>query len=151
MWVIDSGASNHMSFNQELFTNYKRLGNSRKVVTASSASSLSVIGEGDVRLNVWTGDAYQTVVLENCLYVDGLSNNLFSVPAAVLKGVCMSMNMNKCTVSMNGKTIAVGSKIGNLYYLDAQVHTALVSEELQHRRMGHASNAPWPDCKVCKM
>ena len=48
MWIIDSGASNHMRFNQELFTNYKRLSNSREVVTASSASSLSVIGEGDV-------------------------------------------------------------------------------------------------------
>ena len=151
MWVIDSGASNHMSYDQELFTCYKRLSKSRKVVTASSKSSLTVIGMGDVSLKVWNGHTNQTVVLKDCLHVDGLSKNLFSVPAAVAKGANVSMIQDKCSVSVNGKILAIGSKIENLYYLDVQEHTAFVSEELQHRRMGHASSAPLSNCEVCQV
>ena len=47
--------------------------------------------------------------------------------------------------------MAIGSKIGNLYYLDVQEHTAFVSEELQHRCMRHASSAPLSNCEVCQV
>ena len=40
-WVIDSGASNHMGVDRQMFSNYKKLAVTRKVNTASSKSSLT--------------------------------------------------------------------------------------------------------------
>ena len=150
VWIIDSGASNHMSFDRQMFTSYKRLETSRKVNTASSRSSLTIIGEGNVELNVWNGTTHQKVVLKECLHVEGLSKNLFSVPSAVARGVSVVMNQANCIISVTNKTLAVGARIGNLYYLKTQVQEAYVSEELEHRRMGHASHAPLSDCEVCR-
>ncbi len=124
---------------------------SRKVNTASSKSNLSIIGEGDVSLTMWNGGEYQTVPLKECLHVAGLSKNLFSVPSAVAKGVNVSMNQKQCIISDSNKTVALGAKVGNLYYLKTQVQEALVTEELEHRRMGHASSAPWAYCEICRM
>ena len=150
-WVIDSGASNHMGFDRQMFTKYKKLAVSRKVNTASSRSSLTIVGEGDVALTVWNGISYQMVVLTDCLHVDGLSKNLFSVPSAITKGASVIMNQSDCIISFNNQTIAMGNRVGNLYYLQTQIPEAMISEELEHRRMGHASSAPWSNCEVCNI
>ena len=83
--------------------------------------------------------------------MDGLSKNLFSVAASVAKGVAVSMTHDKCSVSVNGKIVAICSKIANLYYLGVQAHATFVSEELQRRRMGHASSMLWSNCEVCQV
>ncbi len=72
-WVIDSGASNHMTGDKRLFKTYTMLNVPRKVFTASSSTSLTILGEGEVVLEIWNGSRYQTVGLKGCLHVQGIS------------------------------------------------------------------------------
>ncbi len=70
-WIIDSGASNHLTWDIGMFKNYSTLEVPRKVVTASAAS-LTILGEGDAKLNIWNGNKWQPIVLKKCLHVKGL-------------------------------------------------------------------------------
>ncbi len=46
-WVIDSGASNHMTGDKRLCKTYTMPNVPRRVFTASSSTSLTIIGEGE--------------------------------------------------------------------------------------------------------
>ncbi len=52
IWLIDSGASNHMTGDKRLFKTYTTLNVPRKVFTASSSTSLTILGEGEVVLEI---------------------------------------------------------------------------------------------------
>jgi hypothetical protein len=78
---------------------------------------LTILGEVEVVLEIWNGSRYQTVGLKGCLHVQGISRNLFSVPAAVSKGADMSMTKTGCILTMNVQKIGVGTKVESLYHL----------------------------------
>jgi hypothetical protein len=61
-WIIDSGASNYMTWYVRMFKNYVTL-----------ATSLTILGKGDVVLNIWNGSTWQPTVLKKYLHVKGLS------------------------------------------------------------------------------
>jgi hypothetical protein len=70
-----------MTGDKRLFKTYTTLNVPRKVFTASSSTSLTILDEDEVVLEIWNGSRYQTVGLKGCLHVQGISRNLFSVPA----------------------------------------------------------------------
>jgi hypothetical protein len=146
VWVIDSGASNHMTGDKRLFKTYTMLNVPRKVFSASSSTSLTVLGEGEVVLEIWNESRYQRVGLKGCLHVQGISINLFSVPASESKGANISITKTGCILTMNGQKIGVGTKVGRLYHLKTREESSLwASDELKHRRMGHSST---PECEL---
>ena len=74
----DSGASNHMTGDKRLLKTYNTLNVPRKVFTASSSTSLTILDEGEVVLEVWNGSGYPLVGMKGYLHVQRLSRNLFS-------------------------------------------------------------------------
>jgi hypothetical protein len=110
---------------------------------------LTILGEGEVVLEVLNGCGYQLVGLKLCLHVQGLWRNLFSVPAAVAKGSNMGITKNGCALTINGQKIGVGTKVASLYHLKTPEESTLwVSDDLQHRRVGHSCIHPKVYCKV---
>jgi hypothetical protein len=120
-----------------------------KVVTASSATSLTILGEGDVILNIWNGIMWRSTVLKKCLHVKGLSKNLFLVPSAVAQGANINMTQTGVEIVVNGQIVGVGVKSGSLYHLKNREYTAaFTSDYLTHRRMEHSSSHPAENCEV---
>ncbi len=71
-----------------------------EIFTASSATSLIILSEGEVVLEVWNGSGYQLVGWKGCLHVQGLSRNFFSVPAVMAMGDNMSITKNGCALTI---------------------------------------------------
>ena len=85
--------------------------------------------------------------LKNVLYVPSLAYSLLSVGKATSAHLTVSFANNMCTITdTKRKIIAVGNKVGDLYFLDYVVESANLvatgSEKKQvlwHKRYGHIS------------
>ena len=69
-WIIDSGASDHMTFNSSLFTSLSP--SSIPHITNANGESFPVLGTGSVIVT-------PTITLHHVLYVPALSHHLMSV------------------------------------------------------------------------
>ena len=85
-WIIDSGASQHMTFEGSVIQNYKEFDNPEPV-GLGDGRTITAIGAGKVN-NVSQLFHGKRVVawITDVLYVPKLTNNLFSVHVAALKG-----------------------------------------------------------------
>ena len=70
-WVIDSGATDHMTYCSQLFSKYIPSVGNRKIRIADGTFS-AIAGSGTVRVS-------PTITLENVLRVPKLSCNLLSI------------------------------------------------------------------------
>ena len=94
--------------------------------------------------------------LENTLYVPDLSKDLFSLTAAVSRGMNAEITRNECVKKRGGTPVATRMKHGFLMHLnvevDAECHVAEYETEVWHRRLVHASygtvNAMTRDGKI---
>ena len=85
-WLVDSGASSHMTRDKELLADYKELEIPEKV-SLGDGHMVDAHGVGNVHLNmVFEGGPSKKFVMYRVLYVPQLASNLFSVRAAALKG-----------------------------------------------------------------
>ena len=70
-WILDSGATNHMTHNPNQFKTYLPCPSNRKIVVANGTTT-TVAGIGDVQVT-------SNLVLKNVLHVPHLSTNLGSI------------------------------------------------------------------------
>ena len=70
-WIIDSGATDHMTYNPYQFKTYLPCPSNRKIVVADGTTT-TVVGIGDVLVT-------SNMVLKNVHDVPQLSTNLFSI------------------------------------------------------------------------
>ena len=70
-WVIDSGATNHMTPKSQLFHTYNPSPSNKKIVVANG-SLATIAGFGDIYIT-------PTLILKNVLHVPKLSANLVSI------------------------------------------------------------------------
>ena len=70
-WIIDSGATDHMTSKSQLFYTYTSSPSNKKIVVANG-SLATVTGFGDIYIT-------PTLILKNVLYVPKLSVNLVSI------------------------------------------------------------------------
>ena len=116
-------------------------------VTLGDGHVLEATGIGAVELQASLGNGTtRRCTLHNVLYVPQLSYNLFSVSRATEMGKTTSFDKTSCRVyDANEKLIAIGSKVGSLYYLNCYSHQVNVAdnqccetkEDVWHRRLGH--------------
>ena len=83
-WVIDSGASSHMSGDERNFVKIDRLEKTKSIMTASD-EVLKSAGVGDVRLPFGIDGKRVVTRLTDVLFVPGLTVNLISVKQLGLK------------------------------------------------------------------
>lgn len=138
-WIIDSGASHHMTGDKSVLINYKML--ARPIpITLGDGHPAEGIGQGSVKLTSRMGGA---VTLQDVLYVPSLSYNLISISRATAAGASVSFQRNEVFIQKSGTVVIKGVKRDSLYYaeVDASGNAMVVSHketpELWHRRYCH--------------
>jgi hypothetical protein len=129
-----------MTSRRDWFVDYYKACPGESYVEIADGKQLEVAGEGDVEVQLPSGK----VILQGALHIPGLRKNLLSTSWAADSGVEATFTKTRVSLRKEGKEIAVGRRVGNLYVLNAaKRRTAKPKEEvpdpeLWHRRMGHA-------------
>ncbi|KAG8387202.1 hypothetical protein BUALT_Bualt03G0228700 [Buddleja alternifolia] len=111
-WIIDSGATNHMTFDSKQVKHVKS--SSKKIVSTANGNEAPIIGEGSLTLT-------NTLNLDSVLVVPSLDYNLLSVSQITTALSCVVIFWpNLCFFKdiQTKQTIGCGIRRGNLYYLD---------------------------------
>lgn len=148
VWIIDSGATCHMTHDRTLMRNIVEL--SKPVeVQLGDGKVLNATARGTVILyTVLSDEKEKRCYLQDVLFVPKLSYSLLSVPKATGAGLKVSFDDSECMiVRPDGETIAVGKKIGDLFHLkyrrEVELSNAMTTksdtskEMLWHKRYGH--------------
>ncbi|GAU39772.1 hypothetical protein TSUD_220160 [Trifolium subterraneum] len=175
-WIIDSGASEHMTNCSHLFSSYFLSSGSEKVRIADGSYS-SIAGKGNIKIS-------EHITLQSVLHVPKFACNLLSVHKLSKDTNCSVLFHSSSCVFQDqnsGKMIGTAREINGLYYLDenplgnkkaSALHSTSpplsVSDEvmLWHRRLGHPSfpylkylfpefskeiNSSQLDCEACHL
>jgi len=115
VWVIDSGASKHMSPYKDLVMDMRP--SNTKTITSADDTALSVVGSGQT--NVKIGDT--AVSISDVLLVPKLSTNLLSVYEMAKKGNVLIFDARGCTIkNANNETVCVIKPQNGIYTLKAE-------------------------------
>ena len=156
-WILDSGASCHMTGKAQLFQELHNIMEDRYVQVASG-QYLKVKGIGAVKL--WANGMKMHLKLKDVLYVPGLGKNLFSVNNTVMRGVEVHFGLNGVSIRKNGQEVVHVIQQDGLYILDtarprgrqekAMAVTTKESELEEHLKTCHFSSAGRENCIACK-
>lgn len=144
-WIIDSGASDHMTSMSSLFHTYIPCPGNKKVRLADG-SFTPIAGKGSVKIS-------NAITLESVLHVPNLSCNLLSVSKLSRNSNCLVIfSPQKCVFQDRnlGKEIGSAREDGGLYYfggkdqavgLSCDVNSLSIREQIMtwHYRLGHPS------------
>ena len=146
-WLIDSGATDHITSTSHSFTSTNNNPSIPPVVLPSGEKA-SIISVGNASLN-------SSLSLNNVLYVPSFKVNLMSV-SKLTQGLHCSISFfpNWCILQdlATRKTIGLGKQQGGLYYLVSlasdkpsllppSCNHAHASTHLWHSRLGHPSSS----------
>jgi hypothetical protein len=140
-WIIDSGATNHMSGSKELVKELRTGSSSAGYVTYGDSSRSKVLGLGKVVIS-------QDVTVENFMLVETLSYNLLSVAQLADMGFATFFDVGIVVLlwSKSLKVAFVGHVKNGLYviYFSEKVTKATTCLMAKvdvgwrwHRRLGH--------------
>ena len=140
-WIIDSGASFHVTPYRDLFVRYSA--GKKGVVFLGDNHACSIIGIGDVRLVLENG---QQMMLKGVRHVPEVKKNLISTGLLDDDGYHTTFGSQKWKINKGAMAIARGPKLDTLYSLHAghcphsDVNAAeLPKISLWHSRLGHMS------------
>ena len=144
-WWIDSGASQHMTYDRKSIEDFEKFEKPLCIQLADN-SCLYSYGKGNIYLTLLNGNEKVNIVLNDVLFVPKLQNKLFSLPTATNRGATMEFTGKSCGIAINGKRYEIGHKHGKLYKLNTVTDSGEtccmgISEkdslELWHQRYGH--------------
>lgn len=142
-WIIDSGATQHMTFERNCLSNYVEF---KKPCTVNLGDNRSILayGKGTYHVKAAVDDHTQKIALQEVLYLPELENNLLSVNAMVKRGATVTFKENRCEISRNSKILAEGEVQGKLYVLKIMKEHVNVAKQqpnadryIWHCRFGH--------------
>jgi hypothetical protein len=149
MWIIDSGASRHMTGDQVRLSNLNEKRTSYKVELGDKNTyPVEGIGQASIKLKTCNN-----VHLSNVLYVPGLEKNLVSISCLEDKGNIIAFVDGKVLSWSRDSSIenarVIGTREGRLYRLlerndEALVHDEVNPNELWHRRYAHINYQALP-------
>lgn len=145
-WIIDSGASRHMTNRSDWLINDKPVND---YVTIANDSKLTGKGVGSIELTLKNENGTDNLKIDDVLHVPDLFTNLLSVSRLVKTGLTVTFNESGCKIiSKQGKVMANGSLFGDIFKLDQWEPTAETTSssvltstqdemELWHQRYAH--------------
>uniref|UniRef100_A0AAV1TCW5 CCHC-type domain-containing protein n=1 Tax=Peronospora matthiolae TaxID=2874970 RepID=A0AAV1TCW5_9STRA len=140
-WLIDSGATSHMTPHRSELFEYKEL-NTGQQVSIADDKKLQVVGVGTVKLKGLEGRRTMKVEV---MHIPGLDKRLLSVGKLAGRGMRVEFRSSSSIIKSAKHAIASGKKIGKAYFLDCEQEEARFVEyawaesewELWHARLGH--------------
>ncbi|KAK2414048.1 putative mitochondrial protein [Trifolium repens] len=124
-WIVDSGASDHMTGESTLFSSYSPCAGNQKIKVADGSFS-AIAGKGSVVLS-------PMLTLKNVLHVPNLSCSLMSVSKLAQDINCQTNFFRSHCVFQDlnsGKMIGSAEESGGLYYFDIGSASQLPSETI---------------------
>ncbi len=155
-WYVDSGCSNHMTFNKSLFSSYTP--GLHSTVKLGNSNTSVVSGIGTVDINICVDGKQVKCRLHNVYHVPELGYQLISVPTFDKSGLNTTFHSRRCWIRKENTLLATATMKGNLYELDIcspSPAKALVAQstKIWHQRLAHIqpssitgmakSNAVW--------
>ena len=148
-WIIDSGATNHMTGTPNLFTSYIPCSGKDKVRVADG-STVPITGRGSVRCT-------KTLSLSPVLHVPNFPVNLLSLSSITKSLNCRCwFDPSHCAFQElgTGRILGTGIVHNGLYYLDEGSDEVALATQMSpcqellllHRRLGHPSFATMSHC-----
>ena len=140
-WVIDFGASFHVTSHSDFFTLYK-IGDFGNVRMGNSAvSSPILVGIGDVYLETSIGNK---LVLKGVRHVPDIRLNLISTSRLDDEGFTNSFSESKWKLTKGSLVVVRGKKQNTLYVMEAKLHKGEINAaqrdvSIELRRLGHIS------------
>ena len=120
-WLIDSAASNHISGNLSLFSNMTKV--APITIQTASGDSFTADQSGMIHIKVTSNPPYNlpdvTITLTDVIYAPKLRANLLSVGRMTNANVNVSFSKYQSALSLNGKILARGPKLDNLFIYTA--------------------------------
>ncbi|CAH0719500.1 unnamed protein product, partial [Brenthis ino] len=142
-WVLDSGASEHMCKNKNMFVNFKTL-SAPKDIMVGDGSIIKALGQGEIHLSAYDGKQWIPTTLYNVLFVPEIKVNLFSSTAAMDKGYKMRCDQKTCTFVKNNLIKAVAYRKGKMFLMNFKYESdiAMVGQSNSglaewHSKLGH--------------
>ena len=140
-WVIDSGASLHVTPRKEFFTSYTS--GDYGVLKMGNDGLAKVIGMGDVWLETNVGMKF---LLKDVKHAPDLRLNLISVRKLDDEGYVSTFGSSQWKLTKGNLVVARGKKTSSLYVMKSTISKGSVNaveskeaSELWHRRLGHIS------------
>ncbi|OWZ03488.1 polyprotein [Phytophthora megakarya] len=127
-WLLDSGASSHMTGDRTDFTVFEELA-STLTITVANGERLPAQGKGTVKFVLEGG---RTVCMTDVLYIPGINRKLISVSALASKGVQLSFGADVCVLKHEDKVVARVRKQGRLYIWDVRAEASVEGIYQQH-------------------
>jgi transposase InsO family protein len=118
LWVLDSGASKHICFDQAQMQSMQPASEDDSVTFGNGMTSMAA-GVGTVA--VLPTSAEYTLELRKVLYVPDAATNLLSISCAVTAGVTFEFGTEQCIMRYKGSVVAVAERRANgLYCIDSK-------------------------------
>jgi hypothetical protein len=153
-WIIDSGASHHITTKLTDYTSYQPYPEPEIIQTANVHDSLKIHSEGTVFFNTETTNGQiHTVRLDNVCYIPNGSNRLLSQGQLCLEGLVEKADSKSTTFSLpTGRVFLRGfprNETDTLHWVQSQIahpnvpmaepSLFLVNYNTWHLRMAHPS------------
>lgn len=148
-WCIDSGCSDHLVNNKDVFFEYVDLKVKKKISAAKNGVFLEALGIGNIRINSYVNNVKVPCEIKNVYYVPEVKMNLLSVSKLEGSGLNIVFANNTMKAFYNNQIVMLGKKVGSLYRVEFEIDNLscnytqnksinkINSMQLWHRRLGH--------------
>jgi hypothetical protein len=148
-WVLDSGATDHMTPYKEKF---KVLHPATGHVKVAGGGRLQIKGIGDIDVKWKESELQEGCVIKRVLYIPSLDVNLLSIPRIIEKNLGIKLSKENAIVMNQNNQIMVGGDLVDRTCIFHEAHTATVGTKqinssayilhkptliTWHRRLGH--------------
>lgn len=114
-WLIDSGATAHVTNNKRLLDS---IAQTNSTVTVANDSIENVSCKGNIVIDMVNEDGEQAkATLTDVLYAPKIHGNLISVKKLMDKGYAVTFDDGKCAITKKEKQVAVADQINGLFKL----------------------------------
>nr|KAE8920242.1 hypothetical protein PF009_g29460 [Phytophthora fragariae] len=128
-WLVDSGASSHMTSVRDKFVSMKELKTPVRI-TIADGKKIDAVAMGTVVLKLMDGTS---VTLSDVLYIPEVEGSLISVAKLVEKDVVAQFSKDKCVFRYGDANVLEAKRCGNVYKLktvgDEVCHAATTSRK----------------------
>jgi hypothetical protein len=119
-WIVDSGATQHMTFQQKWFTTYERI--SPRRVFMGDDTVLEAIGKGNIKSTMQAGGKMSHTTITQVLHVPKRKNSFFSMSKLIFEGFKVEFDKDGCKVNeAQGVVVVEARRDKNLYLFNVKV------------------------------